>query len=120
MAVVRRFQDLDVWNKAFDISIIIHKKTLQFPRIEQYALGDQMRRASKSVCANIAEGFSKQASSKAEFRRFLNMSMASANEMLVWILYALKLDYISKEEFESWDEEYNSIARMLNAFIARI
>ena len=120
MAVVRRFQDLDVWQKAFEVSLAIHRKSLGFPKIEQYALADQMRRASKSVCANVAEGFSKQSSSKPEFKRFLNMAMASANEMQVWILYTKELDYISQSEFDHWNQEYNSIAKMLNSFIAKV
>ena len=47
------------------------------PMIEQQALGDQMRRASKSICANIAEGFGRQKRSKAEFKRFLSMAIGS-------------------------------------------
>ncbi|MGB0720531.1 MAG: four helix bundle protein, partial [Bdellovibrionales bacterium] len=59
MAVTRTFKDLLVYQKSFAIATAIHKSTLTFPKIEQYALADQMRRASKSVCANIAEGFGK-------------------------------------------------------------
>lgn len=79
-----------------------------------------MRRASKSVCANIAEGFAKQKSSKAEFKRFLNMAMGSANEMLVWVLYAQELEYIDRNEFEKWNDQYIVIAKMLNNFIAKV
>ena len=54
--VVRSFEDLDVFKRAYRISLEVHKASLEFPRIEQRALGDQIRRASKSICANIAEG----------------------------------------------------------------
>jgi len=57
---VRSFEDLDVFKRAYRVSLEVHKTTLQFPRIEQWVLGDQIRRASKSICANIAEGFGKQ------------------------------------------------------------
>ena len=50
----------------------VHRASLDFPAIEQRALADQVRRASKSICANLAEGFGKQAASPAEFRRFLS------------------------------------------------
>ena len=60
MSVVRSFHDLDVYQKAYQLSLDIHKATLGFPKLEQFALADQMRRASKSICANLAEGFAKQ------------------------------------------------------------
>lgn len=117
---ITSFEDLDVWQKAFKISLDVHKSSLKFPKIEQYALADQMRRASKSICANIAEGFSKQQHSKSEFKRFLFMAMASSNEMLVWNKYAFELGYISDLIFKEWQIEYNSISRMLNSFISKI
>ncbi len=62
------FEDLEVFKKAYRVSLEVHRQSLTFPKIEQYALGDQLRRASKSICANIAEGFAKQGSSAAEFK----------------------------------------------------
>ena len=56
----RRFEDLDVFRRAYALSLEVHRASLGFPRIEQFALADQIRRASKSICANIAEGFGKQ------------------------------------------------------------
>lgn len=113
---VFHFEDLDVWKRAFKISLELHKATLDFPKIEQYALADQTRRASKSICSNIAEGFAKQRSSKPEFKRFLQMAMGSASEMLVWLRYCVELDYISKDKFSAWYEEYETICKMLNTF----
>lgn len=109
------YEDLDVWRKAFAASVSIHKRSRGFPKIEQYALADQMRRSSKSICANIAEGFAKQKVSKAEFRRFLMIAFGSANEMLVWLKYCLELDYISNDEFQAWTAEYISICKMVNS-----
>lgn len=67
---VRSFRDLIVYQNAYRLSLEIHKATLGFPKMEQYGLADQMRRSSKSICGNIAEGFAKQRRSSAEFRRF--------------------------------------------------
>src|SRR5690242_21845973 len=67
----RRFEDLDVFRRAYALSLEVHRASLDFPRIEQFALADQVRRASKSICANLAEGFGRQRLSKPEFRRFL-------------------------------------------------
>ena len=58
--LVRSFEDLEVFKRAYRVSLEVHRLSLAFPKVEQYALGDQVRRASKSICANIAEGFGKQ------------------------------------------------------------
>mgnify|MGYP002362790389 CR=1 FL=1 len=114
-ALARNFEDLQVYQKAFAVSFGIHRASLAFPKIEQYALGDQIRRASKSICANIAEGFAKQRNSTADFRRFLLIAMGSCNEMRVWVRYCEKLGYISPECAGEWIDSYSSIGRMLNA-----
>ncbi len=66
---VETFEVLEVFQRAYRISLEVHRKSLSFPPVEQYGLGDQVRRASKSICANIAEGFAKQSSSVAESKR---------------------------------------------------
>ena len=78
---VTGFEDLSVFKQAYRISLEIHKHTQGYPPYEQYGgLADQMRRASKGICANLAEGFGKQQFSKAEFRRFIAMAIGSADE----------------------------------------
>ena len=116
---VASFRDLDVYKKAYAISIILHKTSLGFPKYEQYALVDQIRRCSKSVCANIAEGFVKQRASKAEFKRFLLIALGSSSETLVWIDYSRDMKYIDDETHSLWMSEYESINKMLNAFYSR-
>jgi hypothetical protein len=54
---IERVEDLTVFRRAYRLSLEVHRASLGFPKIEQYALADQLRRASKSVCANLAEGF---------------------------------------------------------------
>ena len=83
------------------------------PPAEQYDLGSQIRRTSKSICANVAEGFRKQSRSKAEFQRFIRMSIGSADEMRVWLRYCFDLGYISNEQWQTWRDEYEQIAKML-------
>ena len=73
-----RVEDLEVFRRAYRLSLEVHRASLEFPRIEQFALADQIRRASKSICANLAEGFGRQRISKPEFRRFLAMAIGSA------------------------------------------
>jgi four helix bundle protein len=82
--VVRSFEDLEVYQRAYRLALELHKVSVHFPKIEQFALADQIRRASKSVCANIAEGFARQRGSSADFHRFLVMALGSSDEMKVW------------------------------------
>ena len=108
-----RVEDLEVFRRAYRLSLEVHRASLDFPRIEQFALADQVRRASKSICANLAEGFGRQQQSKPEFRRFLMMALGSADEMQVWTLYCRDLGYIDKDGAGRWRGEYQEIARML-------
>ncbi len=110
---VESFEDLEVFQRAYRISLEVHRKSLEFPAIEQRALGDQVRRASKSICANVAEGFAKQGSSAAEFKRYLLMATGSSDEMRVWARYCRDLGYIDEPTWQRWRDEYHEIAKML-------
>ncbi len=111
--VAKSFEDLEVFQRAYRLSLEIHRASLKLPGIEQGALGDQLRRASKSIPVNIAEGFGKQAGSVAEFRRFLRIAMGSADEMRVWVRYCLDLGYVDEATWRRWREEYHAIAKMI-------
>ena len=110
------FEDLEVFQRAYRVSLELHRASLQFPKVEQFAgLADQMRRASKSICANVAEGYSRQKRSKAEFKRFLQLAIGSSDEMRVWVRYALDLGYIDEAVWRRWRDEYQTISRMLQS-----
>jgi 23S rRNA-intervening sequence protein len=68
---VATFEDLEVSKRAYRLSLEVHRRSLGWPAIEQDALADQVRRASKSVCANLAEGFARPGVQPADFRRYL-------------------------------------------------
>ena len=92
--MIESFEELDVFQRSYRISLEIHSDSLTWPQIEQYALGDQIRRASKSIPANIAEGFGKQRLSSKEFKRYLLIAVGSADEMRVWCRYCFDLGYV--------------------------
>ena len=117
---VSSFERLEVFRRAYRASLVVHRTSLEFPDIEQRALADQVRRASKSICANIAEGFGKQPFSKAEFRRFLMMALGSADEMRVWSRYCLDLSYIDEATWTEWRDDYQEVARMLHGLIRKL
>ena len=110
---VRRVEDLAVFQRAYRTSLEIHKASLEFPRIEQYALADQLRRATKSICANMAEGFAKQSYSAAEYRRYLIVAIGSSDETQLWLRYAVDLGYIEEVVGRRWSSEYVEISKML-------
>ncbi len=120
MKSVRSFDDLEVFQRAYKVSLEVHQHSLTFPEIEQRALADQLRRASKSICANVAEGFGKQRVSKAEFKRFLMMAVGSADEMRVWSRYCFDLGYVDEATWSYWRDEYQEIAKMLQGLHSRL
>ena len=110
---ISSFEDLEVFKRAYRVSLEIHKVSLGFPATEQHGLASQIRRASKSICANLAEGFGKQSQSTGEFKRYISMAIGSSDEMRVWLCYCLDLDYIKEETWKRWRDEYKEISKML-------
>ncbi|PBB88617.1 four helix bundle protein [Mesorhizobium sp. WSM3876] len=109
---VERARDLGVYQRAYAVSLEMHP-TLGFPKIEQYALADQLRRSSKAICANLAEGFAKQSHSKAEFARFVSMAIGSCSEVETWISYAFDLEYITPDQLDARRQSYALVHGML-------
>jgi four helix bundle protein len=106
---------LKVFQRAYRLSLELHRASLGWPRVEQYGgVADQMRRASKSVCALLVEGAGRQPGSDAEFRRYLSMAIGSADEARLWCDYAADLDYTDRAQALAWQDELSQIARMLH------
>ena len=112
--VIRSVEDLNVFKKAYSVSLSIHRFSLGLPKYEQYSLGDQIRRASKSICVNLAEGYAKSIGSSKEFKRFILMSLGSSDEMKVWLSYCKDLGYLDGEEWNVYYSSYCEISKMLN------
>lgn len=106
-------EELDVFRKAYQLSLIVHKLTLTFPQIEQYVLASQLRRATKSICANLSEGFAKQGDSKKEFARYISLSIGSSDESRIWLQYACDLGYVENKQIEELKRNYEEISKML-------
>ena len=117
-AIVRSVEDLEVFRRAYRLSLELHRLSLELPRIEQFALADQLRRASKSICANLTEGFAKQSHSAAEYRRYLVTAMGSSDETQLWLRYCVDLGYIDEERGKRWVVDFAEISRMLRGLYA--
>ena len=114
------FEDLEVFQRAYRMSLDLHRASLTFPTVEQHGLADQVRRASKSICGNIAEGFGKRRRSNAEFKRCLLMAIGSADEMQVWLRYCSDLEYVDRKVCAMWRDEYRQIAKMLQGLYSAL
>jgi four helix bundle protein len=115
---IRRAEDLEVFRRAYRLSLDSHRASLEFPRIEQFALADQLRRATKSICANLAEGFAKQSYSAAEYRRYLTAAIGSSDETQLWLRYCIDLGYIEGVAGRKWSDGYVEISKMLRGLHA--
>jgi four helix bundle protein len=110
---VSSFEDLEVFRRAYRLSLEMHKASLDFPVAEQRALAEQLRRASKSICANLAEGWGRRGVAPADFRRFVTMATGSADETRVWLRYALDLGHVDAPTSRRWRDECLEISQML-------
>ena len=109
---VRHFRDLDVYQNALAAGLRVYELTKKFPGEERYALTDQIRRSSRSVCANIAEGWRKRRY-EAAFVSKLSDAETEAAETQVHIEFALRHGYLSRDEFAQLDDAYEKIIGQL-------
>lgn len=114
--MAKNYQDLRVFQLAYKLGLEIHKVSLSFPKFELYELGSQIRRSSKSVPANIAEGYGRSKYG-AEFVRFLVVALASSDETIVSLRYTYDLKYIDEEKYKYFVDGYNQVGKMLYKLI---
>ena len=115
---MRDFRQIRVWEKAHRFTLEIYKVTARFPKEELYGLTSQLRRASASIAANIAEGFGR--GGNVELARFLQIAIGSAYEVEYHILLAKDLGLITKESNEVLEIHIIEIKRMLAALLLKV
>lgn len=113
---VVRHQDLEVYKKAFEAAMRIFELSKIFPKEETYSLTDQIRRASRSVCSNIAEAWRKRRY-EAAFICKLNDSEGEAAETQTWVEFAVRCEYMDREVGKELFKTYNEIISMLVTMI---
>lgn len=115
---MRDFRKLNVWGKAHELTLEIYGATARFPREELYGLTAQLRRASASIPANIAEGCGRDG--EVELRRFLRIGLGSANEVEYHLLLAKDLRFLREEEFRKLTGKLVEIKRMLTVLSKKL
>lgn len=110
------FNDLIVYQKAFQLSLDIYDVSKQFPSEEKYSLTSQIRRSSRSVCANIAEGYRKR-QYPAHFLAKLSDADMENTETNVWLDFSLACNFIDSETFNTLKQKNTEIGRLLGSMI---
>ena len=114
-------EDLQIYQLGYKLMLEIHHITLNFPKIEQYSgIADQLRRSSKSITANIVEGFGKQRFYKNEFKKMLVYSIGSCDETMLWIKTSKDLKYINEDVYERYIKEYKILVKKISTFAYNI
>ena len=95
---MQNYKDLKVWEKAHQFTLKVYDITKSFPREEIYSLTNQIRKASSSIPANIAEGCGKN--SQKDLANFLNIALGSSNEAEYYLILSKDLGYLKGEDFD--------------------
>ena len=115
---IQTHEDLVIYQKAFETAMIIFELSKKFPVEEKYSLTDQIRRCSRSVCANLAEAWRKRRY-KASFIAKLNDCEAEAAPTQVWVKFAVKCNYIStetgRELYSTYNQILSGLVKMINS-----
>lgn len=102
-----------MYQLSYTLAMQIFHTTKRFPKEELYSLTDQLRRASRSVPANIVEGWSKR-HYQSVFKRHLLNAIGSCDETKLWIEFAFDCKYISEEDHRIMKERYEELSKMLS------
>ena len=114
--LARRHGDLEIYRRAMRVSMRLFELSKTFPKEETHSLTDQMRRSSRSVCANLAEAWRKRRY-PAAFVSKLSDAEAEAAETQVWVEYAVRCGYLKAETGKEIYEEYNALLYALVGMI---
>jgi four helix bundle protein len=114
---MKDFRQLKVWARAHQLVLLVYRLTARFPD-ERYGLTSQLRRASASIAANIAEACGR--GGEGDFQRFLAVAMGSAREVEYFLLLARDLGLVANESYDDADNEVSELQRMLGSLIRKV
>lgn len=115
---MKDFRTLKVWQQAHRITPAVYKQTRDFPREELYGLTSQIRRASSSIAANIAEGAGRKGD--AELARFFQIAFGSTCELEYHLLLSRDLKFFPEEEYKRVADEVVQLKKMLASFLNKL
>lgn len=113
---MKSYADLDIYNISYSMALDVHRLSMKLPKYELYETGSQVRRSSKSITANIVEGYGRK-KYKLDFIRFLVFSHSSCDETVVHLNFIKDLYEHLKEEATQLIEKYTELSKKLYKFI---
>jgi four helix bundle protein len=113
------YEDLEIYQIAYKLALNIHEIVADLPKTEQYGEGNQIKRSSKSIAANIAEGFGRRRYKK-EFIKFLTYARASCDESIVHLNFLHDTKNIEKNIFKELKNEFNDLSRKIYKFTVSV
>jgi four helix bundle protein len=111
--VVRTYSDLLVYKQAYQLALEVSRLTKGFPKQEQFEMGRQIRNCSRSVAANIVEGWAKR-NSAAEFKRHLVIAIGECAETKFWVDLASDEGFVGAQQAVALGSEYGKLGFMLH------
>ena len=115
---MRNYRDLKVWEKAHRLTLAVYRGTTHFPKAELFGFTSQIRRASVSIEANLAEGCGRR--SDGEMARFVQIAMGSGSELSCHLLLARDLGLLESAEYLALQESTSEVLRMLSALSEKV
>ncbi len=116
--MLKDFTQLEAWRKAMDLAVKVHRFTYSFPKEELYGVVSQMRRASLSIAANIAEGFGRY--TYADKMHKYVQARGELIEVMTFSHYSHRVEYLSSEQHADLLEDCQHVHRLLNALISKM
>lgn len=118
MTKISSFKELTVWQKSYELTLLVYKTTETFPKKEDFSLTSQMRRCSLSIPSNISEGYRRN--HRKEFVQFLYIAYGSASELETQLLLAHDIGYLKKDEYVKINNLLTETLKMLNVMISKL
>ena len=115
---VKSVNDLDIYTLSYSLALEVFILSKHFPKEELYSLTDQIRRSSRSIAANISEGFAKRQYQNV-FRFHLISAIGSSEETITWIDFARDFSYLSKEDSARIKGKYHELGAMIFVMIQK-
>jgi len=109
---IQKVTDLKIYNLSYKLALAIFELSKKFPKEELYSLIDQIRRSSRSVAANISEGFAKRKYEQV-FIRHLVDAIGSSEETKTWLSFAKDFNYLSNDNYELLEAQYTALGAMI-------
>jgi four helix bundle protein len=111
---IKTYKDLNVFREAYQLALDVSRATRAFPGHEHFELARQLRRAARSIPANIVEGWAKRASAP-EFKRYLQVAIGSCDECKLWLEMSRDEGHLSSGQYEELANRFNIVGAMLKS-----